>query len=201
MRSGSRGRYISLVTFLVALAAASPAAAQFGLGPRLAIVRADVNADDDAVRFTGGQVRVVSQRTGFEVSFDRRSESFDLLNEKVKETPVQASLLLYLAKGSFAPYLLGGPGWYTRTVEAIDNPGDTIEKVSTRKFGWHAGFGAEFRMGRHAGLHADYRYTFLSFNDDDEETAAGATSNDSFISGLLPSHEGSMWTVGLTIYF
>jgi opacity protein-like surface antigen len=200
MRSGSRGRYISFLTVFVSLAAAAPAAAQFGIGPRIAMVRTDVGADNDSVRFTGGQVRLTSQRTGFEVSFDRRSESFDLLNEKVKETPVQASLLLYLAKGAFAPYLLGGPGWYTRTVEPIDDPTDTIESVSTRKFGWHAGFGAEIKMGRHAGLHGDYRYTFLSFNDDDEENA-GATSNDSFISGLLPSHEGSMWTVGFTIYF
>ena len=44
-------------------------------------------------------------------------EEFDLLNEKVTETPIQASLLMRLARGSFSPYLLGGPGWYKRKVE------------------------------------------------------------------------------------
>jgi hypothetical protein len=196
MRSVSRGCSISILTFLVALGAAAPAAAQFGVGARMAFVHRDVNGDDDSVRFTGGQVRLGSSRTALEVSFDRRSETFDLLNEKVKETPIQASLLLYLARGSFAPYLLGGPGWYKRTVEPINDPTDAIESVSTTTFGWHAGFGAELRMGRHAGLHADYRYTNLSFNDDDDDEEDG-----SFISGLLPSHNGSMWTVGFTFYF
>lgn len=204
MRSVSVRRSIPLLAFLLSCAMAAPAAAQgFGIGPRLTWVRTDTDEDTDRVRFTGGQIRLgMSERTGLEVSMDRHSETFDLLNEKVKETPVQVSLLLFLARGSFSPYLLGGPGWYTRTVEAIDNPDGLIESVSTRKFGWHGGLGAEFRMGRHAGLHADYRYTFLKFNDDDEdEDAAGATGNDSFINSLLPSHEGSMWTVGFTIYF
>jgi opacity protein-like surface antigen len=186
---------------LSALAAVpAPASAQgFGIGGRLAFVKADSDTDE-SVRFTGGQIRLTSQRTGLEVSMDRKTQTFDELNEKVKETPIQASLLLFLAGGGFKPYLLAGPGWYNRRVESLD---DSEEPVSTRKFGWHGGFGAEIRMGRHAGLHADYRYTFLSFDDDDDEEtgAAPATGNDSFISRLLPSHDGSMWTVGVTIYF
>ncbi len=135
-----------------------------------------------------------------EVSLDRKTETFELLNERVRETPIQASLLLYLAAGSFKPYVLGGPGWYSRTVESLDEAVE--ESVTTREFGWHAGFGAEFRMGNHAGVHADYRYTFLSFDDDDDDPdAAPATGTNSLITGLLPSHNGSMWTVGVTIYF
>ncbi len=199
MRSG-RGFTSSLLFVLLFAGGAAPAAAQgFGIGPRLSMIRSET-ADDDAdrVRFTGGQIRLgMSQRMGLEVSLDRHTEKFDLLNEEVKETPVQASLLLFLAKGSFSPYLLGGPGWYTRTVEAIDDAGGAIESVSTRKFGWHAGFGAEIRMGRHAGLHADYRYTFLDFSDDDDDEDDGGL----FVNRLLPGHEGSMWTVGFTIYF
>jgi hypothetical protein len=156
--------------------------AQFGIGGRMAMVKVDSELEDDSVRFWGGQIRFVSDRTGLELSLDRRSESFDLLNEKVTETPIQASLLLYLARGGFKPYLLGGPGWYKRSVEPINNPDDLIDDVSNTEFGWHAGFG-------------DYRYTFLDFGDDDDD------DDDGFIGGLLPSHGGSMWTVGATVYF
>ena len=189
MRSAGRPLCLSL-TFVAVLAAAAPAAAQFGAGARIAMVHREINGDDDSVRFTGAQIRLGSARTAFELSFDRRSEDFELLNEKVKETPIQASLLLYLAGGGFKPYLLGGPGWYKRSVEPLDGSG---ESVSTTTFGWHAGFGAEFRPGRHFGIHGDYRYTHLSFDDDDED--------EGFISSLFPSHDGSMWTVGFTFYF
>jgi opacity protein-like surface antigen len=194
---------VPLLGLLGILAVPVPSDAQgFGIGGRMSMVRADVDSDDDSVRFTGGQIRLgMSSRTSLEVSLDRHTETFDLLNARVKETPLQASLLLYLARGSFAPYLLGGPGWYWRTVEAIDNQ-ESIEDQSTRTFGWHAGFGAEIRMGRHFGLHGDYRYTQLNFDDDEEEeNGAGGGGNKAFINGLLPSHDGSMWTVGLTVYF
>ena len=173
---------------------AAPVSAQgFGVGARLAWVKphvdSDVDVDVDAVRFIGGQVRLISSRIGFEVSLDRHSESFELLNQKVTETPIQASLLLRLGSGRVAPFLLGGPGWYRRRVEALDGPGDG---VSTTEFGWHAGIGVEVLAGKHLGIHGDYRYTFLDFNRDDDE---------GFIGGLLPGHRGSMWTLGATVYF
>jgi opacity protein-like surface antigen len=175
---------------------AAPVSAQgFGLGARLAWVKPDVDddvdVDVDAVRFVGGQMRLLSQRFGLEVSLDRRSEEFELLNQKVTETPIQASLLLRLASGSVSPFLLGGPGWYRRNVEAIDGPGDG---VSTTEFGWHAGGGLEILPNRHFGIHGDYRYTFLDFGDDDDD-------DEGFIGGLLPGHRGSMWTLGVTVYF
>ena len=178
------------------LAWAAPVSAQgFGVGARIAWVTrdvdADVEADVDAVRFIGGQVRLLSQRYGFEASLDRRSESFELLNQKVTETPIQVSLLLRLSGGRVSPFLLGGPGWYRRKVEAIDGPGDL--DVTTTEFGWHAGGGLEVLASTHFGIHGDYRYTFLDFNDDDED--------EGFIGGLLPGHRGSMWTIGATFYF
>ena len=174
------------------LAWAAPVSAQgFGVGPRFAWVTADVDADVDALRFAGGQVRLLSARFGLEVSLDRHSESFELLNQKVTETPLQASLLLRLGGGRVFPFLLGGPGWYRRKVEPLDTPGD--ESVSTTEFGWHAGIGLEIQPGRHFGIHGDYRYTFLDFNDDDDD--------EGFIGGLLPGHRGSMWTLGATVYF
>jgi opacity protein-like surface antigen len=176
----------------VLLGTALPAAAQFGIGGRLAFVNTEIDGDNDSVRFLGGHIRLAGERAGLEVSIDRHTETFDALGERVKETPVQVSLLLYLARGAFKPYVLGGPGWYNRRVESIE---DSDDGVTTREFGWHAGFGAEIRGGRHFGFHADYRYTNLSFDDDDEDGGNG------FISGLLPSHDGSMWTVGATVYF
>lgn len=200
MRSCYRRVFVTVFAASTVIAASLPAAAQgFGVGGRIAMVKTDVEGDDDSVRFTGGHIRLTGQRAGLEVSIDRHTETFDLLGEKVKETPVQASLLLFLARGNFKPYLLGGPGWYNKTVESLDGIEDD---VTTRKFGWHGGFGAEIRGGRHLGIHADYRYTFLKFGDDDEEAGmAGASGTNSFISGLLPSHDGSMWTVGVTVYF
>ena len=174
------------------LACAAPVSAQgFGVGPRLAWVTRDVDDDVDALRFVGGQVRLLSPRLGLEVSLDRHSESFELLNQKVTETPIQASLLMRLGGGSVSPFLLGGPGWYRRKVEVLDDSG--AQSVSTTEFGWHAGIGLEIRPARHFGIHGDYRYTFLDFNDDEED--------EGFIGGLLPGHRGSMWTAGATIYF
>jgi opacity protein-like surface antigen len=183
---------IALVS-AASLGVAAPAAAQgFGIGARLAWVKSDSDLDDDAVRFTGGQIRLSADRIGVELSLDRRTESFELLNQRVKETPIQASLLLKLAGGGFQPYLLGGPGWYKRSVEPLEGPAEDLE-VSTTEFGWHAGGGVELRFGRHFGIHGDYRYTFLDFGDDDDD--------DGLIGGLLPGHKGSMWTLGATVYF
>lgn len=171
------------------LATTAPVCAQgFGLGARIAWITPD--ADVDSVRFFGGQVRLLSQRFGLEVALDRHSESFELLNQKVTETPIQASLLLRMGHGSVTPFLLGGPGWYRRKVEALDTPGNLSS--STTEFGWHAGIGLEVLAGKHLGIHGDYRYTFLDFKKDD---------NEGFIGGLLPGHRGSMWTAGATFYF
>jgi len=179
---------------LAALSMAQPASAQgFGIGARFAWVTADSDADLDSVRFIGGQIRLgLSQRMGVEVSLDSHSEDFEALNQKITERPIQASLLLKLATGSVQPYLLGGPGWYKRSVKPLEGPGEDLE-VSNTEFGWHAGGGLEVRAGKHFGFHGDYRYTFLDFGDDDDD--------EGLIGGLLPGHRGSMWTLGATVYF
>jgi Outer membrane protein beta-barrel domain len=190
-------RYAS--PFLVAavfLMVAAPAAAQgFGIGGRLAWIKNDSALDVDSERFFGGQIRLSGARIGVEVSLDRHSTSLELLNQKVTETPIQVSLLLKLSSSSFQPYLLGGPGWYYRSVSPIDGAGDDLE-VSTHDFGWHGGIGAEIRAGRHFGIHGDYRYTFLDFNDDDDEEIGGG-----ILGSILPGHKGSMITLGATVYF
>jgi hypothetical protein len=185
---------------------AQPAAAHaqaLGIGARFAMIRGDVDADESAERFTGGHLRLgVSRRMSVELSLDMKTRTNEAETERIRNLPFQASLLLYPARGSLSPFLLGGIGWYSTRVEQLDGD-DVITSVTTRKRGYHAGFGAELRMGRHAGLHGDYRYTFLNFNDDDEDDDE---DDDGFLgsispSRLLPGYEGSMWTVGLTIYF
>ena len=66
---------------------------------------------------------------------------------------------------------------------------------TTRRFGSHAGVGAELSLGRHVGIHADYRYTLLRFGSDRD------TLDQIPGSRFFPGYEGSMWTGGLTVYF
>jgi len=184
---------LPLVALGVLLLSVAPVGAQgFGVGSRLAWLKADSDVDVDTPRLVGGQVRLVTGRLGLEVSMDRRSEEFELLNEKVTETPIQTSLLLRMGSGRVAPYLLGGPGWYRREVEALDDP---ELRTKTTEFGWHAGLGLEMLASKHFGIHGDYRYTFLGDDDDDEDDDGG------FLGRFLPGHRGSMWTLGATIYF
>ena len=185
---------IPMLTLGGLLASLAPVSAQgFGLGMRIASVNPDTEADVDSVRYFGGQIRLIGGRIGFELSLDRHSESSEALNRKLTETPIQASVLLRMGRGKVAPFLLGGPGWYRRKVEALDGPADL--DVSTTEFGWHAGIGLEVLANRHFGIHGDYRYTFLDFGDDDDNGGI------IIIGRLLPGHRGSMWTLGATVYF
>ena len=183
----------ALCVGVVSLLAVTPAAAQFGVGARLAWVKGNSRVDADSVRFVGGQIRIGSPRLAIEVALDGHSEELPLLNQKVSERPIQTSLLLKLATGSLQPYLLAGPGWYKRSVEPLEGPG---EKLSTTELGWHAGGGLEVRPNRHVGVHGDYRYTFVNFGDDGDKVI-GLPG----LSGILPRHRGSMWTLGATVYF
>jgi opacity protein-like surface antigen len=194
---------------VVATIPALPCAAQgIGIGGRFSMIRGDVAADTGAERFTGGQVRAwLSPRAALEVSLDRRTQDNEVLNERVRDYPLQASLLLAPVRSTFSPYVLGGIGWYTHRIEQLAGT-ETVESTTTRRVGSHAGFGAEMRLGRHAALHADYRYTFLRFGAADpikSDTIAGAVAQSHLSNTdgarFLPSYEGSMWTTGLTIYF
>ena len=191
-----RRTVLSILALGALLVPASSVSAQVGVGARIAWVTSDSDLDVDSVRFYGGQIRFLSQRYGLKVAVDRHSEDFDLLNRKITETPIQASLLLRLGSGRFAPFLLGGPGWYHRSVE-VEVIDDADVDVDETEFGWHAGGGLEVLFGRHLGIHGDYRYTFLGDDDDDDDDDDGP----GFIGGLLPGHRGSMWTLGATFYF
>ena len=173
---------------------AVPCAAQgaFGIGGRMSMVHADAHADTDALRFFGGQIRArLSAKTAVELSLDVRKETNEALTVRVRDMPIQASLLLFPVAGSFSPYILGGGGWYSHRVESLLND-DVLASNTTRDFGWHGGIGAELRLGSHAGIHADYRYTFLKFGGDEQKILGKS---------YLPGYTGSMWTAGATVYF
>jgi opacity protein-like surface antigen len=189
----------------VLLAPAFVHAQTLGIGGRISQVRADVDSDSGSERFTGGQLRLgVSKRMSIELALDTKTVTNEEGTERVRQYPFQASLLLFPVRAGLSPFLLGGVGWYSTRVQQLDGD-EVLDSVTTRKRGYHAGFGAEIRMGSHAGLHGDYRYTFLDFgSDEDDESSGGivgALSPGSAVSRLLPSHDGSMWTLGLTIYF
>jgi opacity protein-like surface antigen len=198
-------RVLLIATALLAVSTA--AEAQIGIGGRISTVRGDEDAGTSSQRFTGGQLRVgLSRKISIELALDSNTETNDEETLRIRDRPFQASLLLFPVRSSFSPFLLGGVGWYSTRVEQLED-GDVLDSVSTTRRGYHAGFGAEIRMGRHAGLHADYRYTFLNFGDDDQDeddedgSILGALNPASAVSRFLPSSDGSMWTVGLTIYF
>ena len=203
----------TLTVAALVLSVAAPCAAQgtFGIGGRMTMARGDVQADPAATaqRFTGGQLRArISPKTSVEVSLDRRTESSVDLTERVRDYPLQGSLLLFPIHSTFAPYVLGGLGWYTHVVETMAT-GKVTNSTSSRKMGYHGGFGAEMKVGRHAGVHADYRYTMVHFGDGTDPTglksAQSPVGTNAGTTGLasrfLPSYDGSMWTAGVTFYF
>jgi opacity protein-like surface antigen len=185
---------------LTLVPAQSDAQSAFGLGYRYSKVKADARSEDDSVRFDGGQIRArLSPRTGLEASLDLRTETNDAKTLRVRDMPLQVSLLLFPATGAFAPYLLAGPGWYSQRVQTLLGE-DVVATETTRRFAWHGGFGAEVRFGRHLGIHADYRYTSLHYGSDDDD---GDGDGDDSSSGrwFLPRYDGTMWTAGVTVYF
>lgn len=204
-------RIASTILLFLVWAAPSYAQGTFGIGARMSMVRGDVNADPAATaqRFTGGQIRArISAKTSVEVSLDRRSQDSLDLTSRVRDYPLQGSLLLFPVHSRLAPYVLGGIGWYTHVVDAMA-AGKVVDTASTRKMGYHGGFGAEMKVGKHAGVHADYRYTFVHFGDATATpalTGAGAATGTTAVTtglarGFLPSYDGSMWTAGVTFYF
>jgi hypothetical protein len=194
------------VLALVLFPASLGADQAFGVGVRLAMVRGSVNSETSADRYTGGLLRArLSPRTALELSADWRTATNQALTERVRDLPIQGSLLLYPFRGGFSPYVLGGAGWYSQRVETLSESTVT-STVTSRTFGYHAGFGGELRLGRRAAIHADYRYTRVRFRDDEDPDAP--SGGGLRVPGLAPlaerlklSHDGSMWTGGLTLYF
>jgi hypothetical protein len=176
----------------------------FGIGPRMTFVRGSGDLPDGSQRFNGGAIRLGGGRTALEVAMDFRSDLTGDLTERIKDYPIQASLLIFPFRSGIAPYLVGGVGWYSQHVERLGPTQNVEQAETTRKMGYHGGFGAELRLHRHLGVYGDYRYTMIRFGDSDADQAAEQQSSANWIpfaERLKLSHEGSMFTWGATLYF
>jgi hypothetical protein len=206
------GRVSALVIGALCLTV-SPAAAQsggtgFGIGPRLTFVRGTGDLPDGSQRFTGAAIRLGGGKTALEIAMDFKSGVTGDLTERIKDYPIQGSLLIFPVRSRIAPYLLGGIGWYSQRVQQLGRLSALVQDQTTRKIGYHAGFGGEVRVHRHVGLYGDYRYTFIRFGNDDESIASDPSLRKDampltipFAERLRMSHEGSMFAWGATFYF
>jgi Outer membrane protein beta-barrel domain len=179
-------------------------AQSFGIGPRLTFVRGDADLPDGSQRFAGGAIRLGGGKTALELAMDFRSGVTGDLTERIKDYPIQASLLVFPIRSVIAPYLLGGVGWYSQRVERLSTTQTVVDEETTRTMGYHAGFGGEVRVHRHIGVYGDYRYTFIHFGDDDTTRSNSSSLLPTWIplaERLKMSHEGSMFTWGATFYF
>ena len=202
---------LCLVAFAFLSAPPAAAAQAVGIGPRLSLVRPDADAGlpdgTPSDRYTGGALRLrISPRTAIELAADWKSTTSEDATVRLRTYPVQGSLLLYPVNASLAPYIVGGVGWYSQTMEALIE-GEPAAAMTERRFGYHGGFGADIKMGKRATLFADYRYRFIRFGDDapdDGENGAGAfgiPGLGSLFDTFRMSHEGAMWTGGVVINF
>ena len=191
---------IALVLLVVPVSAAAQGG--FGIGPRVTFVRGSEDTPEGTQRFFGGFLRMGGGHTALEVAVDYRSGETGNFIERIKSYPIQGSLLIYPIRARVAPYVLGGIGWYTQQVTTFSAPVGivVVDDTTTRKMGYHFGFGGEVRAASHLAFFGDYRYTMIGFGDDDE--------GDGLLPGLLPgvdrlklSHEGSMFTWGAVFYF
>lgn len=194
---------VGAAALLIGLMPSRLEAQSFGIGPRFAFVRGDVNSDA-STRYSGGLLRLrPSPRTALEISLDYRNHLNESGTERIKDYPIQGSLLLYPVRATVSPYLLGGIGWYRQRVDTLADD-LVVDSTTSSKTGYHAGIGSDLWFGRRATLHVDYRYTFIGRQNDDADAASGAVpvpGLGALQDRLRLSHKGSMWTTGLTVYF
>lgn len=207
-------RALRLAIAVTVLLPSALQAQAIGIGPRMSLVRPDADASlpDEAPsdRYTGGALRLrISPRTAIELAADWKSTTSEDATVRLRNYPVQASVLLYPVNAALAPYIVGGVGWYSQTMEALDE-GAAVTAQTVRRFGYHGGVGADIKMGKRATLFADYRYRFIRFgsgsNDALPEGEAGAGAFGlpgvgSLLDTFRMSHEGGMWTGGVVINF
>lgn len=107
---------------------------------------------------------------GIQAAVDYRSEEqFELqaggLNAEVdvRSLPLTLSGKLYVpVLPKFAPYALGGAGWYHQKIDfSPDLEALGFQDRKDTAFGWHAGAGAVVRVSPRVGLFAEGRWIFL----------------------------------------
>ena len=197
---------VSVLVVAALTGVASPGFAQaVGIGPRLSFVNSELAVGAPSTRFMGGTLRMqTSRHVVFEAAMDYRSQTTLDRKARLRERPLQGSLLLFPVRRTFAPYVLGGFGVYSQTMDALDLMGKVAESTTTRRTGAHLGGGVELFMSRHASLYVDYRYRFVKFGAAESDSDPINVPGSSFIpglSGIKISHKGSMWASGMAFYF
>lgn len=191
---------IGAVVFGLLVGTAVPAAGQaVAIGPRLSFVHSEVGATGPATRLLGGTVRLrTSPHLALEGALDFRSDYALDRASRVRQTPLQASLLLFPVRAALSPYLLAGMGIYSEYTDTLGPTGSVLETTMTRKTGSHFGFGAELFLARHAAFFLDYRYRFVTFGTADPDSEPIDLPG---LRRLKLSHRGTMWTSGMAFYF
>ena len=210
---------VALLSLMGALVPTGAAAQLVGLGPRFSVVRGDTATNTPTTRFVGGTARLkTSGLISLEGALDFRTTFSPDRTKRVREAPLQGSVLIYPIRAAMAPYLVGGMGIYTTNYDVLA-AGLVTETAQERKVGMHLGFGGEIRLAKHAVAYMDYRYRFVQFGSGDaatmtagapatSATTVGKTSAASKLLNSVPglgdlnmSHKGSMWTGGVAIVF
>jgi hypothetical protein len=204
------GRLMAAAIVLAGAAIVVPGAAEaqmLGVGPRFSLVRGDLATNTPSTRFVGGSARLgLSKNVGLEGSLDMRTTWDTGHTQRLRETPMQASLLIYPIRSILSPYALGGFGIYNRNYEVLGPDAKLSLASQERKSGMHLGFGGELRVGRHAVAYVDYRYRFVKFGEEDS-TSEGDVATQGLLAAvpglslLKFSHQGSMWTGGVGFVF
>lgn len=195
----------ALSAFLVPSAVS---AQTIGIGPRVSFVQPETAGGEDRDRYTGGALRLnLSRRAALELAADWRSTTSEDATVRVRDYPLQGSLLVYPWRTAISPYVVGGVGWYSQTLEALVD-GEVLSEHTDRRFGYHGGFGGEISLGRRATMFVDYRYRFIQFGDDADPVAGeqgaggfGIPGVGSLVDVFRMSHEGAMWTAGVVVNF
>ena len=109
------------------------------------------------------------RRTALELSLDVRTETQRRPDRARHATcPSRRRCCCFPPAARSRPIVLGGAGWYFQRVESCStatwsNPRPPASSAGT------AASAPSSALGRHVGVHADYRYTFLHFGDDDDD--------------------------------
>lgn len=196
---------IAVLAFTAA-AAHSAEAQSLGIGPRFSFVRGNLSSGTPSTRLVGGTMRIVTgPHTALEGSLDYRAYYNEAGTERTRETPMQGSLLLFLVRSAFSPYVGGGIGLYSQVHDTLDAKGLVLTSTTEKKVGWHLGAGAEIRIVKHVSFFADYRFRFVKFGAPTEPNQEPIEIPGSTVLPVLQqvklSHEGSMWTTGVAFYF
>ena len=214
------GFFVFGLLFAISTAAHAQTGGAIGIGPRVTFQSGDQSVpNSSALRVLGGQFKLrLSPSTAIEVAADYESKLNESLTQRARTMPIQASVLVFPIHTVVAPYVLGGLGWYHHSLTSASGAAGSTT-TSIREMGYHAGLGAEVRVGSRMAIHGDYRYNHIRFGGDGNATqaqkqtaSAGVASTAVSAVSLLPklsaiqeslklSSQGSMWNWGVTFFF